>query len=189
MRCRECEALLWSYVDGELVESRRRAIDAHLNACPRCALAFERLCAFPLRRGQLAVAAPPPDFTTRLMRRIEPLPPPRELALPPPPVPFRGAAGAVLAFASAAAALLLGLISTSALALLSGRSLAGPLPIQWRTPLDGITFSLTDLLRLGAVAGVWMLFSWPVLAAVAGMLVVLALLWFRLVAPRRASRR
>ena len=186
MRCRECEASLWSYIDGELPEERRRPVDDHLVSCARCTLALERLRAFPLHPGMFS-AVPPPDFTARLMRRIEPLPPPRELALPALPLPFRGPFGAVVAFASAAAALLLGLISTSALALMSGRSLAGPvLTLRSQVPLSGISFSTADLWRLGTLAGVWMLFSWPVFAALVGMLVVLALLWFRLVAPRRA---
>ena len=190
MRCRECEASLWSYIDGELPEDRQRLVDDHLAGCARCTLALERLRAFPLRLGMPYAATPPPDFTARLMRRIEPLPPPRDLIVPAHPLPFRGPFGAVVAFASAAAALLLGLISTSALALMSGRSLAGPLlSVRSQVPLNGISFSAADLWRLGTLAGVWMLFSWPVLAALAGILVVLALLWFRLVAPRRALDR
>jgi len=82
MRCRECESLLWSYVDGELAEGQRQTVEGHLAGCPRCTLAFERLRAFPLRLGHLTAVAPPPDFTTRLMRRIEPLPPPRERLYP-----------------------------------------------------------------------------------------------------------
>jgi hypothetical protein len=191
MRCRECEASLWSYIDGELPEARQRLVDAHLASCARCALALERLRAFPLRPGALSVITPPPDFTTRLMRRIEPLPPPRELLLPT-PLPFRGPVGAAVAFAAAAAALLLGLISTSTLALLSGRSLAGPI-LTVQAPLRNLpnlpSLSTGDLLQLGTMAGVWMLFSWPVLAAIAGMLLALALLWFRLVSPRRALDR
>ncbi len=189
MRCRECEASLWSYLDGELPEDRQRLVDDHLATCARCALALEQLRDFPLRPGMFT-AVPPPDFTARLMRRIEPLPPPRDLVLPAHPLPFRGPFGAVVAFASAAAALLLGLISTSALALMSGRSLAGPiLSVRSQVPWNGIPFSTADLWRLGTLAGVWVLFSWPVLAALAGMLVVLALLWFRLVVPRRALDR
>ena len=188
MRCRECEASLWSYIDGELPEDRQRLVDDHLAGCARCTLSLERLRTFPLRPGMPAAVAPPPDFTARLMRRIEPLPPPRDLVLPAHPLPFRGPFGAFVAFASAAAALLLGLISTSALALMSGRSLAGPI-LRASEPWNRISFSVADLWRLGTLAGVWMIFSWPVFAALAGMLVVLALLWFRLVAPRRALDR
>src|SRR5207248_404582 len=83
-----------------------QTVEGHLAGCPRCALALERLRAFPLRLGHLTAVAPPPDFTTRLMRRIEPLPPPRELAGLASAQgygPLRGPMGAILALASAAA--------------------------------------------------------------------------------------
>lgn len=181
MRCRECEALLWSYIDRELTDGERRAIDAHLATCPRCAVALERLRAFPLRPGRLAVATPPPDFTARLMRRIEPLPPPRDLALPLAAVGvFQGGIGVALAVASAAAALVLGLCSTAAMVFLTGHSLVGA-AAGGRLPVNSI--GLPAIQHLWATAEFWMLASWPVAAALCGMLVVLALLWFRAVTP------
>lgn len=119
MRCRECEAVLWSYVDRELTLADRRAVEAHIVACARCAGALERVRAFPLNAIELRCAAPPPDFTERLMRRIEPLPTPRDYALQarasgmPHQLP-----ALALAFTAAAAAVLLGLFSTSLFALL-----------------------------------------------------------------------
>lgn len=181
MRCRECETLLWSYLDRELAEGERREIDGHIATCPRCALALERLRAFPLRAGRLAVVTPPPDFTARLMRRIEPLPPPRDLALPLEATGvFQGGIGVALAVASAAAALVLGLCSTAAMVFLTGHTLAGATGGA-RLPVNSIGLPLVQ--HLWATAEFWMLASWPVAAALCGMLVVLALLWFRAVAP------
>lgn len=182
MRCRECRALLWSYIDRDLPDARRQAVDDHLAGCIDCAVAHERLRAFPLQPGQLAIAAPPPDFTARLMQRIDVLPPPRELAhIAERNAPFHGPVGAILAFSTAAAAVLLGLLSTSALALLSGRAL--PLsPTAANDPAGGAANALGGWLA----NEVWLLLSWPVLLALWGMLLVLAMLWFRLVVrPRR----
>jgi len=188
MRCRECESLLWSYVDGELAEGQRQTVEGHLAGCPRCALALERLRAFPLRLGHLTAVAPPPDFTTRLMRRIEPLPPPRELAGLASTQgygPLRGPMGAFLALASAAAAVLIGLFSTSALALLTGQQVAS----SFANAKFPQSFSIAQVLSLAWLGSVLLLLSWPVMAALGGMLAVLSLLWFRSVAPRRAPGR
>lgn len=183
MRCRECEGLLWSYLDGELGKGQRHAVEAHLAVCPRCPLALEHLRNFPLRPGQLTAATPPPDFTARLMRRIAPLPPPCDLLSPARRQELpRHPLGGLLAFAAAAAAVLLGLISTSALALLSGQS--GVAPFGAGRPVSG-RFSIADLLARWSLSDLWSLLSWPVLGVIAGMLIVLSLLWARSVAPRR----
>ena len=184
MRCRECDALLWSYVDRELPEAQRAAVEEHLAGCARCALALERTRAFPLRIGQMTAVPPPPDFTVRLMRRIEPLPPPCELV-----GVLRaaggggrpgGALGVVLAFSAAAAAVTLGLLSTAVMALLSDRPLPVPLPAV-NTPVH----SIADALNVRVAAELWTILSWPVLSALWGMLIVLATLWFRMAAARR----
>ncbi|MDP9375856.1 MAG: anti-sigma factor [Chloroflexota bacterium] len=183
MRCRECEALLWEYVDRELSDTQRRAVEAHLAGCLRCVLALERTRAFPLRISQMTAVPPPPDFTARLMRRIEPLPPPCDLVA----VVNRGggegpagALGVVLAFSAAAAAVTLGLLSTAVMALLSDR----PLPV----PLSDVNTwvrDIADALNVRVTAELWTLLSWPVLSALWGMLIVLAILWFRVAGSRR----
>jgi hypothetical protein len=60
MRCRECRALLWGYIDRELSDSQQEAIVQHLADCNGCALAHERLRAFPLRPNQMTAVTPPP---------------------------------------------------------------------------------------------------------------------------------
>lgn len=183
MRCRECRALLWSYVDCELAGQQHRAVEQHLDGCAPCRLAHERVRVFPLQIGHVSAVPPPPDFTARLMRRIEVLPPPSELHPVDPPrriSPFGGATGAILAFSAAAAAVLLGLLSSSFLALLDGRETPAAL-VNADLPLQSIAVALGGWLA----AQVWAILSWPVLLALWGMQVVLAMLWFRVVAPRR----
>lgn len=184
MRCRECKALLWDYLDGELSDAGRTSVETHLAACAQCSLAHERLRAFPLQPSQLTAVPPPPDFTTRLMRRIEPLPPPRELAgVGERNGAFGSAIGVILACSSAAAAVTLGLLSLSAMALLTG----GPPPARLYSagePIDRIA----NALGVWIAAQFWALLSWPVLIALCGMQVVLATLWFRIVvAPQRRT--
>ena len=183
MCCRECRALLWSYVDRELSDSQQDAVVQHLADCNACALAHERLRAFPLHPNQMTAVAPPPDFTARLMRRIKVLPPPRQLATMPGATARRdglgGMAGALVALSAAAAALLLGLLSTCAVALLSGASF--PLSAAPSLPLRGIVAAVGDWFTAEARV----LLSWPVLLALCGMQLVLAILWLRVVVPRR----
>lgn len=175
MRCRECEALLWGYVDRELPGAQRQAVAAHLAGCPRCTRAHERLRAFPLQPGQLPAVAPPPDFTARLMQRIAVLPTPGEILAQ--RERLRAEVGApfrlFLAFSAAAAALFLGIISTATFALLGGE-------------IGGEVASPPEAAN---ALGAWftvethLLFSWPVLTALVGMQLVLALLWFRVALP------
>lgn len=180
MRCRECRSLLWGYIDRELPEQQRRAVETHLDDCGACRFERERLLAFPLRVGDLSTVPPPPDFTARLMRRIEVLPPPNELPQLPHGGPFGGAFGAVLAFSVAAAAVMLGVISTSFLALLDGR--VGSVSISDSDlPLQSIATAFGGWLATQLSA----ILTWPVLLALWGMQLVLAALWFRVVAPRR----
>jgi len=176
MRCRECESLLWAFIDGELPPAQRQAVAEHLESCPQCSRAYEQLCAFPLQMGQLQMATPSADFSARVMERIALLPPPSQLAAQYEgrrPYPWSGPTGVVVAFA-AAAAIILGLIGTSALALLGG-SLAGG------SGGGGIASSIGR----GVVFSAWGHLSLPIGLALAAMLAILTVLWFRVVAPRR----
>ena len=129
MRCRECESLVWEYLYDELPDAQSRLIAEHLAIRHRCTGRNQQMRSLPVPVGQLQAMPPPPDFTARLMQRIAPLPTPNELAAQQASTSrtYNGPFGAMVAFAAAAAALLLGLISTSAMAIFSGRTIAsGP---------------------------------------------------------------
>lgn len=179
MRCRECEPLLWAYIDDELPETQRRAVAAHLAECPACGAAHDELRAFPLQIGSLRAVPPPPDFTARLMRRITPLPTPQELALQRRDRinGWNRPLGALMAFSAAAAAVFLGLISTAMLALANGQ----PLP---RVETGNSAGGLANAIGVGVVVAFWQHLSWPIVAALAGMLATLVFLWLRVVAPQ-----
>ena len=179
MRCRECELLLWAFIDAELPPAQRREVAAHLEGCAQCARAYEQLRAFPLQIGQLQLATPPPDFSARLMERIALLPPPAQLAAQyerRQPPPWSGPTGMIVAFTAAAAAIILGLISTSAIALAGGS-----LTSANGTAGAGIASSIGG----GVVLSAWEHLSILIFLALAAMLAILAVLWFRVVAPRR----
>jgi anti-sigma factor RsiW len=179
MRCRECELLLWAFIDGELPPAQRREVAAHLESCAQCSRAYEQLRAFPLQIGQLSMATPPADFSARLMERIALLPPPSQLATQYEqrrPLPWSGPTGMVVAFSAAAAAIILGLISTSAIALADGSLTRGN-----GNGGSGIASSIGG----GVVFSAWEHLSVPIFLALAVMLTILTVLWFRVVAPRR----
>ena len=81
--------------------------------------------------------------------------------------------------------MLIGLFSTSALALLTGQQVASSIA-NAKFPQS---FSIAQVLSLAWLGSVLLLLSWPVMAALGGMLAVLSLLWFRSVAPRRVPGR
>lgn len=179
MRCHECELLLWAFIDGELPPAQRQAVVAHLESCPQCGRAYEQLRAFPLQVGQLQMATPPADFSARLMERIALLPPPSQLAAhyeSRRPYPWSGPSGMLVAFAAAAAAIILGLIGTSAIALADGSLIRG----------NGNTGgAIASTIGGGVVFSAWEHLSFPIFLALAAMLAILTILWFRVVAPRR----
>jgi len=180
MRCRECESLVWEYLDDELPEAQRRLVADHLTTCPRCTGLYQQMRSFPVPAGQLQAMPPPPDFTVRLMQRIAPLPTPNELAAQQARTSraYNGPFGTMVAFATAAAAILLGLISTSAMAVFSGRTIIDDSPSTNEGPFY-------HALQIWVVDQVWPLITWPILATLAVMLAALTLLWVRVVAPRR----
>ena len=180
MRCRECESLVWDYLDDALPATQRQLVAGHLAGCPQCTAHYHQLRSLPVPRGQLRVLLPSADFTVRLMQRIAPLPSPNDLALQQARTSraFSGPVGTIIAFSAAVAAILLGVISTSAMAIFSGGTIAVGNPGE----VDG-SFAL--VLRTWAVGELWPLVTWPIGAVVAAMLAVLTLLWVRVVAPRR----
>lgn len=179
MRCRECEAVLWSYVDRELAPHERRTVEAHIQHCERCAVALERIHAFPLNAIELRFAAPPTDFTDRLMRRIEQLPAPREIAV----LRQDNASSfqlptVALAITAAAAAVLIGLFTASLFAILANDATAPPVPLDF-----------PSIAAIG-LADMTMVWSWlsmnastlgMALVVLALMAAVLVLLWRQLV--------
>lgn len=179
MRCRECESLVWDYLDGLLPDAQRRQVADHLATCPQCTGLYQQMRSFPVPTDNHR-AAPPPDFTAKLMERIAPLPTPNELAARQVRAsqPFRGPFGATIAFAAAAAAILLGLVSTSAMAIFSGRTVATGQPGS-----NGDSFALS--LRIWMFDQVLPLVTWPIAGVVAAMLLTLTFLWVRVVAPQR----
>ena len=180
MRCRECESLVWDYLDETLPDAQRRLVAGHLATCPQCTGLYQQMRSFPVPTGQLQPLPPPPDFTARLMERIAPLPSPNELAARQARTShtFSGPFGATIAFAAAAAAILLGLVSTSAMAIFSGRTIATGQPGS-----NGESVALA--LRIWMLDQVLPLVTWPILGVVAVMLLALTFLWVRVVAPRR----
>lgn len=180
MRCRECESLVWDYLDDELPAMQRQLVAGHLASCPQCTAYYQQLRSLPAPTGQLQAVLPPPDFTARLMERITPLPSPNDLALQHARTSraFNGPVGTIIAFSAAAAAILLGIISTSAMAIFSGGTIASGNPGE----VDG---SFAFAVRTWAVSELWPLVTWQIGAVVAVMLAVLTLLWVRVVAPRR----
>ena len=80
MRCRECESLVWDYLDETLPDAQRRLVADHLATCPQCTGLYQQMRSLPIPSGQLQPVPVPRDFTARLMERIAPLPSPNELA-------------------------------------------------------------------------------------------------------------
>jgi hypothetical protein len=171
---------VWEYLDDDLPETQRRLVADHLATCPQCTGLYQQMRSFPVPASQIQAMPPPPDFTARLMQRIAPLPSPNELAAQQARTarPYNGPFGTMVAFAAAAAAILLGLISTSAMAIFSGRTIVNGPPGNANDPFY-------HALQVWVVDQVWPLITWPIVATLAIMLVALTLLWVRVVAPRR----
>src|SRR5690349_6921251 len=179
MRCRECESLVWEYLDDDLPEAQRRLVADHLATCPQCTGLFQQMRSFPVPTSQIRAMPPPPDFTSKLMQRIIPLPTPNELAAQQSRSSrvYSGPFGTMVAFATAAAAILLGLISTSAMAIFSGRTAFGNSSGTENGPFY-------HALQIWVIDQVWPLITLPIIATLAVMLAALTLLWVRVVAPR-----
>ncbi len=74
MKCREVEALLERYLDGELTKGQVVAVDTHLDACASCGDAYGALHAYSheVQAGlrQFPVAMVPPDFDARVLDAV-----------------------------------------------------------------------------------------------------------------------
>jgi hypothetical protein len=68
--CREVEPLLSPWLDGELDESRDRAVRAHLRSCPACAERAEELRQIQGAAAALAPHEPPADLWARVEARL-----------------------------------------------------------------------------------------------------------------------
>ncbi|MGH7151707.1 MAG: anti-sigma factor family protein [Planctomycetota bacterium] len=71
MSCEEVRMLLGDWIDGEIEEAARRALEAHAAACPECARRFQferRLKGLVARRGRLP--EPPAYLAEKVRRRI-----------------------------------------------------------------------------------------------------------------------
>jgi anti-sigma factor RsiW len=105
-RCRPFDEDLSAWIDGELAAERRREVDAHLEACPRCAARLDELRGVDRALAGLAAPAVAPDLRARLERRIAAEGKPDRLR-PPPRRRRRTSLLAVPAAAAAALALYL----------------------------------------------------------------------------------
>src|ERR1051326_2544665 len=57
MNCSDCQDLLSEYIDGDLVDSRRSKVSAHLKSCPECHLIHEDLVQIVRASQELPLAA------------------------------------------------------------------------------------------------------------------------------------
>ena len=84
--CASVNRLATPYVDGELVEADRRAVDAHLRKCPPChsRVAAERAVhdALSARRGELAAESAPPALRAACAKLSATLAPSMQHAAP-----------------------------------------------------------------------------------------------------------
>ncbi len=176
MRCRECELLLWAYVDDELPDDQRLTVERHLDSCSRCSRSLDQLRAFPIQKNRLQVITPPPDFTVRLMQRITPLPTPQEIANQRQiPAIWHGPLGMAVALTTAAAAIFLGLLSTAAMTISNNH-----LGFRSGDSAERIANAIGE----GVVFAFWNHLTWSVAIVFLGLLATLTLLWVRIIATR-----
>ncbi|MGI9951973.1 zf-HC2 domain-containing protein [Moorellaceae bacterium AZ2] len=74
MKCRQAKKLLSPYIDNELSDAERAALEEHLNCCDACRLELEALKRISegLKEIYQEVKAPP-DFVDKVMKRIQEL--------------------------------------------------------------------------------------------------------------------
>jgi len=74
MRCRTAKRRLTQYLDGELTDRERGAVERHLEACRRCREEADALRHAEDALHRLSAVETAPDLTADLLRRIEGLP-------------------------------------------------------------------------------------------------------------------
>ena len=71
MTCSDVSEALGEYVEGTLAPDARRAVDAHLHACPACALLAADLARVRQLAASLDRLQPPPAAWTRIARETQ----------------------------------------------------------------------------------------------------------------------
>ena len=71
MNCKKIEKYLSAYIDGELDETVRQSVAAHISQCPRCRAKADELDAAAGELSQAPKVNAPADFTERLYERLE----------------------------------------------------------------------------------------------------------------------
>ena len=71
MTCERVDALLADWLEGTLDDTTRRAVDAHLAGCTRCAGVVTRLDEIPARAAALAWLEPSRDLWAGIASRLE----------------------------------------------------------------------------------------------------------------------
>jgi len=89
MQCSNVDNLLSAYLDGELSDQDRAAVEAHVRDCPSCASLLRSLKAASAMVSSLPRRTAPPDFAAGVLRRIEEVTGGAEAAPVPAPVRHR----------------------------------------------------------------------------------------------------
>lgn len=71
MNCEQMNELLSAWLDGELSESERRQMQAHLEQCAQCRALFEQLQALHTSFSDLEEIPAPEGFAQRVMEQVE----------------------------------------------------------------------------------------------------------------------
>jgi len=70
LNCRETVARLMDYLEGRLPSRQRRALDAHLDECPRCREFLDSYRATPVIVRRATVVSLPAGVATRLRKAL-----------------------------------------------------------------------------------------------------------------------
>lgn len=72
--CREVVEILFEYVEGELPEERRRAVQGHLDACPPCVAYVQSYHVTVTLSRKLVQKAPPESLRERFIHAAKQAP-------------------------------------------------------------------------------------------------------------------